>query len=302
MKVLFLGSGQFALEVFKVLSSTEFEIVAVISQKDKPVGRKKIITPTMLAQFVETTDLNLFKAESSTEILSIITEQKLEFDYLLVADYGVILSAELLSSPKINSLNVHGSLLPKYRGASPVHAALLANDTVTGVSIITMVEKLDAGPIWACQELPIDPTDDYESLLIKLGKLGGELLVRVLNTELIPIDQNESMATYAGKISKSDAEIDIFNIEFYSLVGKYKAYKKWPGIFFIHKELRIQILLIDYEVYGDKISSKPSVLIQEGMLVLDYKAAKIFVKSIKPAGKNDMLVSDFLKSRQGFFE
>lgn len=302
-KVLFMGSGKFAVEVLKSLVSDELiELVSVITQTDKPVGRKRVLTSTFVGQFCTENNLNCFKADRSLDILKILSDNKFELDFIVVADYGVILSEEILNYPKFVSLNVHGSILPKYRGASPVQASLLNNDKVTGVSIITMTKSLDAGPVWLVQETEISKDDKYENLLVRLGEIGGKAIVKVVSSfeKLSSIEQDDSMATYAGKINKNDGEIRIGEDSVLNVIGKYKAFSSWPGIYFFYKGKKFQLIEIK-KAENIKFSKESNFLISEDNFYVRLNDGVIQVLKIKPEGKAEMNIIDFLRGNSSFF-
>lgn len=300
--ILYMGSGQFAEEILKkIISNSSINLVGVITQKDKPVGRKRILTSTVVGEFCMKNSLNCFKAESSSEILKIISDNNLEFDFLVVADYGVILSNEVLTQAKEVSVNVHASILPKYRGASPIQATLLNLDEVAGISVITMTDKLDAGPVWIVQSIKVEQSDDYGSLLGKLGKLGGESIVKFINNydKLTPLDQDHASSTYSGKISKADGEVFISKDNRAVVLGKIKAFSTWPGVFFYYKNKKFE--LVEVEKIENVESNSDFVLVDSDLL-LKFSDGYLKVLKIKPEGKNVMLTADFLRGNSTFFE
>lgn len=261
IKVVFMGSGNFGLEVLKkVVKALNIELLAVITQPDKPFGRKKELKSTVVADYCYANLPNspLFKAANSAEILDIFSSSAFlvgNTDYICVADYGVLLSEQVLKLPKKLCLNVHGSILPKYRGASPVHAAILNNDQVTGVSIITMEKGLDTGPIWAINEIKLNHTEFYFDLLLKLGEMGGALFVESLididQAVLNPIIQDNALASYAGKISKEAGFFDLNTISSDLLFAMYRAYKDWPSIFTTINSRKFIFTEIEFFYYND---------------------------------------------------
>lgn len=302
--VLFMGSGRFAVKVLsKLVSDSSINLIGVITQKDKPVGRKKVITPTYVRQYCLENQVRNWQAENSAEILEIVENESLEFDFLVVADYGVILKESVLNLAKNVSLNVHGSILPKYRGASPVHAALLNQDYQTGVSIITMTKGLDAGPVWKIMDLPILPEDNYETLLLKLGELGGEAILEVLNdfSNITPIEQDESLVTFAGKIDKNDGNLDFELETASSILAKLKAYSEWPGVFFEYSPKKFQIIKV--KMVDDVVcTDNKKLFASNGRLFVNLPDSVLEITEFKPESKNVMKVSDFLRGNANFFD
>ena len=317
IKVLFMGSGLFALEVFKVLENDEnIEVQAVFTQPDKPVGRKKLFCATIVGKYAEDANFPLYKAEKSVEILKVFDtnfDETDKPDYIVVADYGVILSEKVLNLPKKLCLNVHGSLLPKYRGASPVHAGILANDLETGVCIITMEKGLDTGPVWGEKRIKLDVNETYESLLMQLGSLGGELVASLLpkidlNKEFKPQVQNESKASFAPKIKKEDGFVDLSSVTATEFWSKYRAYSTWPKIYIEIQNLKF--VLTKVEIFNEVIESPVAMDILNKTKLFFYKkklilkiADKFFlIDKFKPESKSEMDPYSFSLGHPEFFQ
>jgi len=219
VKTIFLGSGEFAVPILKRLLELEYiQLDAVITQPDKPVGRKQILTPTPVGQFIEKeinegrANVDVLKPEKlRTESHEIL--KRYEPELVLVASYGQIISSDFLNYPKYKALNFHGSLLPKLRGAVPVPIAILQGFKETGVTLQVMAEKMDEGPIVATKTIEVAEKETAESLMERLANLAVEImdesLIKWIQGEIQPIEQNHSEATYCYKtdISKEKAEI-----------------------------------------------------------------------------------------------
>ena len=316
MKVVFMGSGLFALEVLKgILSeSSNIELKAILTQPDKPFGRKKVLTPTLVGSFTENLQIPLFKAEKSAEIIRVFESETYfnDIDYILVADYGVLLSEQVLKLPKKLCLNVHGSLLPKYRGASPVHAAILNHEKETGVCIITMEKGLDSGPVWGESKLDLVGDETYENLLPVLGKLGGELLVSILpkiyNDEINPLVQEESKVSHVGKIKKEDGFVDINIVSAVDFWAKYRAYNVWPQIFINYKGVKFVLTkvskfteTIDASVGIDTFGTS-ELFLYDKMLLLKLEEVIFVVEKFKPESKSEMDPYSFSLGNPDFFQ
>lgn len=295
--VIFLGSGPFSVEVFKVLhNSGQFEFLQLFSLPDRPVGRKQVLMPTPFKSEAVSLGYTVLTAADSLEILG---QVKSKPDFLVVTDYGVILNDDVLALPEIESLNVHASLLPKYRGASPIQSALLNGEAETGVSVMKVVRKMDAGPVYSYGTLAVDSQDDYSSLLLKLGVLGGELLKDTLLNipDLKPVIQDESLVTYCKKISKADGLIDFDTMTAHEVLCKLKAYSLFPKIFFEHNDRRFQI--VDMSISSKSILSK--LEIAENLLYVKTKNGVIAISVLKPESKNEMTIKQFLAGNPNFF-
>jgi methionyl-tRNA formyltransferase len=186
-------------------------------------------------------------------------------DLFIVVAYGKILPEELIKSPRLGSINIHYSLLPKYRGASPVESAILAGDTETGVSIQQMEFKMDAGPILAEEKVMILPTETTEELRARLIQTGGNLLVKILpdilEQKISPQPQDESQATFCKKIKKEDGLVDPFKDDPEVTYNKFRAYNKWPRIYYFDENKK-RVIITDATLLDGKFVIKK--IIPEG--------------------------------------
>jgi methionyl-tRNA formyltransferase len=231
MRIVFFGSPAFALPSLEALLGTDHEVVAVVTQPDRPAGRGHAETPPPVKVIASEHGLRVLQPDRVSDDEPVQTLQGLEADVFVVAAYGQILRRRVLDLPKRGCLNVHASLLPRHRGASPVAAAILAGDAVTGVSIMEMVRALDAGPVVATVDEPILPSDTAGTLEARLAVAGARRLVEVLDGwasgRVHAVPQDESLATYAPQIRRADAQIDWSRpaVEVWRAV---RAYNPWP--------------------------------------------------------------------------
>ncbi len=245
--VIFAGTPDFSCPALEsLIQDDRFNVKAVISQKDKPIGRKQIVMPTPVKRFALKYGIPIFQPEKLNEIKEKIGEIKP--DFFVVIAYGQIIPEAILKIAKWN-INLHGSILPKYRGASPIQSALLNGDKETGLSVMNIEKKMDAGAVYRTYKIHILPEDNSETVfnkLMDLSKYLPEDLNEIANG-LEPIPQDESIATYCKKIEKKDGEIDFENEIAEEIFNKMKAFTPWPGVFFIHNGKRVKILsgLID---------------------------------------------------------
>lgn len=212
-RVVFLGSPQFALPSLRALhEDPRFEIPLVVSQPDRPAGRGRRLTPPPVAVYAQEAGLTLFQPSTLKADEAVQRLAEARPDLLVVVAYGEILRRNVLELAPGGALNVHPSLLPRYRGANPIAAAILNGDDETGVSIIKLVRKLDAGPIVAQQRLPIDPMDTTASLGDRLAELAADMLPDVcagwLSGDLQPSEQDDDQASFTREWTKADAQID----------------------------------------------------------------------------------------------
>jgi methionyl-tRNA formyltransferase len=226
----FFGTPDVASETLEILKEKGYLPSLIITSPDRPQGRKMLVTPPPVKVWAEENNIRYVQPEKLTQ-----EEIKGEFDLFIVVAYGKIIPEVILNMPKLGSINVHYSLLPKYRGASPVESAILNGDTETGVSIQKMIYKMDAGPIIAEKKLEIFRDETTPALKKRLIKLGGELLVetlpKILAGEISEKEQDESQATFCKKIKKEDGEINL-NDDPIKNYNKFRAYAIWPRTFF----------------------------------------------------------------------
>lgn len=234
MRVVFFGSPDFAVPSLERLVAAGYDVALVVSQPAKPVSRKGTLTDPPVAALAKRLALPTFQPERlrTDEAARRLVEARA--DLFVVVAYGKILSERVLSIPRLGAVNVHGSLLPRWRGASPVQAALLSGDAETGVSIMSMDAGLDTGPVYATERTPIGDDDDAGSLGARVAELGAALLVLTLpaiaDGSLAPVPQAEALATYCPKIAREDGRVD-WKLGAAELVRKGRAYAPWPGLF-----------------------------------------------------------------------
>lgn len=231
--ILFMGSSEYSLQILNHLA-IKFPIAIVATQPDKPVGRGKKIKPPPVKVGADELNIPVTQPKKLNNEQFWETLKLFEIDLIIVAAYGKILPKKLLDYPKFGCLNVHASLLPRWRGASPIQASILNGDQQTGVTIIKMDEGIDTGPILGKRAIDIDTGETSETLALKLSKIGSELLIDTLpgylEGEIQPQPQNEQGALYAGLIMKEDGLLD-FNQPAEFLEKKIRAYNPWPICF-----------------------------------------------------------------------
>lgn len=302
ISLYFLGSDEFAVTVLKRLAEDPlFEVLGVVTPPDLPSGRKQILTPCPVKQF--SIEHGLLVLDSPEALLD------KTMDFVIVVSYGKILRQRILDLPAYASLNVHGSLLPKYRGASPVQSALLHGEKVTGVTVMKMVPKMDAGPIYSFSEVAIRPDHNAENLRAEMAKYGAELLAQtlpgIIEGSIESIEQAESKATYCSKIERSSGEIHWKKESALEIECKLKAYTPWPGIFTIWKGRRLKI----HAGYAEKMpnhehpssSNLPGIVQKINEKVGVQTSQGIFyLESLQVEGKNKMSIEEFTRGFQDF--
>lgn len=273
----FFGTPLLSSQTLDILKENGYMPSIIITAPDKKSGRGLMLNETPVSLWAKNNNIKCLKSEKINQ--DFIDEfDKLNINLSIVVAYGKILPEKLINIPQLGTINIHYSLLPKYRGASPLESALLNGDILTGVSIQQMVFKLDSGPIICDKEVQIDPNETKDEMRSKLIKLGGNLLCeiipKILNKQVIFTKQDETKATYCTKINKEDGEIDI-NINPTENYNKYRAFSGWPGIFFFK------------EKHGKKIRVKIKQAI--------YQDNQFIIKKVTPEGKKEIDYSVFLK-------
>ncbi len=235
LNFVFWGTPDVASETLEILKNSGYIPALIVTGEDKPQGRKMLVTPPPVKVWAEKNNIPYTQTENPDVS---------KFDLSIVVAYGKIIPEDILNAPRLGSINIHYSMLPKYRGASPVESAILNGDTITGVTIQKMAYKMDSGPIIALEETAIMPDETAPELRARLIKVGGELLVKILpdliagNTKETPQSENE--ATFCKKIKKEDGLIDL-NDDATKNYNKFRAYAHWPRTFFFKDGKRIII-------------------------------------------------------------
>lgn len=238
VKFVFWGTPDVAEGTLEILKENGYLPTLIITAPDRPAGRKMILTPPPVKVWAEKNNIPFIQPEKIKEI---DTEKIKNLDLSIVVAYGKILPEELINAPKLGSINIHYSLLPKYRGASPVESAILNGDAETGVTIQQMEFKMDTGPILAVEKTEIGGSEKAPELRKRLIEIGGKLLVKTLpdifTGNISSNPQDESSATYCTKIKKEDGQIDL-DSEPVANYNRFRAYAHWPRTFFFKENKR----------------------------------------------------------------
>ncbi len=244
MRIVFAGTPQFAVPSLEALLAGDHSVVAVYTQPDRPAGRGRRLQASPVKRLALEHRIPVMQPQTLRSEAEIDAFARLRPDLLVVAAYGLILPAGILSIPTVGAINVHASLLPRWRGAAPIQRAILAGDEETGVTIMEVVEALDAGPMLLKKAIPIDPHETAGELHDRLAALGAEALCEALSQletgKAQAIPQDESEVTYAVKITKEEAGID-WSLPAQTLARAVRAFNPWPVAFthFDEQVLRI---------------------------------------------------------------
>lgn len=292
--VIFMGTPDFAVPVLEKLSKN-FQIIGVITQPDRPSGRGRQLVPPPVKGAAEALNLEIFQPLDVNSQSSLDLIKSWNPDLITVAAFGQILSPNLLALPHYGCLNVHASLLPRWRGASPINAAILHNDSVSGVTIMRMAEGLDDGPILTQESTSIQSHETAGSLSERLSAIGADLLVKTIplyiSGDIQPLSQDQSNITYAHLLKRGDGLLD-FNQAAEQLARKVRAYSPWPGTYtywndqrlIIHRAQAINVTSPGSGVFT-RYERLPAVGTGEGLLVLNI---------LQQAGKRKNTGKEFL--------
>lgn len=243
MRIVFAGTPEFASDHLAALLNNNFDVVGVYTQPDRPAGRGKKLQASPVKQLALEHDIPVFQPEKLRKNSEAQEELKqLAPDIMVVVAYGLILPKSVLDIPSKGCINVHGSLLPKWRGAAPIQRSIWAGDATTGVTTMLMDVGLDTGDMLLKSEIPISSEDTSASLYEKLAEIGPQTLVTTLHQfdEITPQAQTDADASYAQKLSKEEAEID-WSISALQLERNIRAFNPWPGTFFRYQDKNIKV-------------------------------------------------------------
>lgn len=300
MKIVFMGTPDFAVGTLDALYKAGHEITAVFSQPDKPQGRKMILTPPPVKVLAQKLGIPVYQPKTLRDGTAMELLKTIEYDLMVVVAYGKILPPEILESARLGCINIHGSILPKYRGASPIQWSIVCGETKTGVTAMYMDEGMDTGDIIEIVETEITESDTSETLFYRLASMGAELAVKTVNDiengVATRTKQNESEATYAPIITKDMAKID-FEKPACQIVNLVRGLIGWPTAFFFLDGSRVKVYSAAATVgeskpVGTVLCSKDKLIVQAG----DNTAVEFL--EVAPEGKSKMKVRDMLNGRK----
>lgn len=292
MNVCFMGSMKFAVPILEGLNKL-YNVKLVITQPDKPVGRKRVLTPTAVKEKALELGLDVFQPISIKKDHKPITD--LDLDLIIVAAYGQMIPENILAHAKTRAINVHASLLPKYRGGSPMHRAIQYGDSETGVTIMYMAMKMDAGKVLTQKSISISDLDNVGTIEEKLGILGRDLLLETLDKldEIEPKEQDSKKVTFAYNIKPEEERID-FNKSAKEVYNHVRGFYPWPLTYFVINNLKVKLYKVDYsnENYSKNIGE--IVKIDKNGVYIQTKDGVVILKDIQLQGKKRMLIRDFM--------
>ena len=301
-KVVFMGSPEFALPILEALDDA-YDVSAVITQPDRPAGRGRKPQPCAVKQLAEKLRIPVFQPQSLRKLSAVTELAAFAPDLIVVAAYGQILPKAILEMPKFGCLNVHASLLPAWRGASPIQAAIANGDEHTGVTIMLMDEGMDTGAILAQRKIPIRPGTTAIELSDQLAHLGAKTLIEVLPAylrgTLAAVPQDDSKKSLAPKLTKQNSHLD-FILPAQTLLNQINAYQPWPGALYEWNGKRLKIIeahvhpTFECDPSGRFVmNGNPAICTSNGLLVLDV---------VQPEGKKPMPGKAFLNGQPDWLE
>ena len=306
MNILFAGSPNSSAKVLDSLSNKAgLRIKAVITQPDKRGKRGNKLVESQVAEKAKSLNIPLFKPTDLNDKYFKAELLSLDIEFLIVVAYGKLIPDWLIELPKITSINVHFSILPKYRGASPIQSALLNADAESGITIIKINDELDSGDVYSSFVQIVDEDDDKISLENKLTELCNANLFNVLkkinSNKLKALPQDHSSATYCNKVLKQDSEIT-FNDKSANIINKFKAYIEWPGISFKHKEKLIKIHKIEKTNIESSDSPGTFHKIDKSGLYVNTMDKMVVITYLQFQNKNIISSNDLYNSYKEFFK
>ncbi|MDD4151332.1 MAG: methionyl-tRNA formyltransferase [Candidatus Gracilibacteria bacterium] len=315
ISIAYFGTGEFSASILSdILKDDFFDVKLVVSQADKKVGREQILTQTPVKKIALENNLEVLQPEKLKENTEFFDKLKsLYLDFIIVVAYGKIIPKEILDIPANFVVNIHGSILPLYRGASPIQESIKSGDTKTGLTIMKMSEGMDEGDILSIKEVEINILDKTKDIFDKFSKIGtnllSETLQKYLNGEIKSIKQDNSKATYCGKISKEDGKIDFSNMKAKEIYDLWRAYSIWPGVYtyFNGKKLEItdcffdeqEISLDDDFSIGDVVELEDHSIKSVGIICF---SGILLINKLKLEGKKETDIFSFINGNKDFLD
>lgn len=297
MKIVFMGTPEFALPTLKSLHHSSHSILSVITQPDKPKGRGQKLILSPIKQYALDSNLPTLQPKTVNDPEFIESLKKNQPDLIIVVAFGQILSEAFLKIPKQFCINLHSSLLPKYRGAAPIHRSILNGDTRTGVTTMIMDKGMDTGDILLMKEIPINEDDNAQTLHDALAETGGALVIetikRLEENTLLPTPQDHSQATYAAKLKKEEGLIH------WEQTAKIISYQvrgltPWPGTYTLLNKKRLRILkVIISDGAPDDVPGKVARITDIGIEV-GTGEGRLIITELQPEGKKSMSAKSFM--------
>lgn len=297
-KIVFMGTPAFSAPILRMLVEEGYEVISVVTQPDRPVGRKKIMTATPVKEEAMRLGLPVYQPEKLKNPEELQHVLDLGADLIVTAAFGQILPSEILEAPKLGAINVHASLLPAYRGGAPIHQAIMDGQKETGVTIMYMVDRLDAGDIISQVVVPIEERDHTGSMFDKLSIAGRDLLKRTLppiiarTNERIP--QDEQAVTYARNISREQERID-WSKPAAAIYNQVRGLHPWPVAYTTFNGANMKIWWTEKTPSNASGQAGKVVGLTEDSILVQTGDGILAITELQPAGKKRMTAKEYLK-------
>lgn len=301
--IVFAGTPQFAVLPLQALLNSDHRVIAVYTQPDRPAGRGKQLQQSPVKQLAVANNIPVYQPVTLKDGEQQATLAGLQADIMVVVAYGLLLPQAVLDAPRLGCLNIHASLLPRWRGAAPIQRAIEAGDAQSGVTIMQMAAGLDTGDMLLRRACDITPTDTAETLHDRLAALGSEALLQTLAGlqagRLTPEPQDEALSSYAHKLSKDEARID-WHQAAALIARRVRAFNPWPVCYTLLDASPLRIW--QAEALASSVDIAPGSVLRATTQGIDVACGEgvLRVLEIQPAGKRRMSVADFLNARQDF--
>ncbi|KRO04321.1 MULTISPECIES: methionyl-tRNA formyltransferase [Levilactobacillus] len=300
--VIFMGTPQFSAPILSSLIDHGYDVLAVVTQPDRRVGRKHVLTASPVKQVAVDHNIEVLQPEKISGSPEMARAIELAPDLIVTAAFGQFLPTKLLKAAKVAAVNVHASLLPKYRGGAPVHYAIMNGDKETGVSIMFMEKKMDAGDVIAQEAMPITDQDDVGSMFDKLSLLGRDLLLatlpKLLANEITPVPQDESQVTFSPTIKPEEERVDI-TLSAHLIDCKVRALRPFPTAHVYLNGVRTKLWQV--KVLDQTTDLKPGQLVSHDkhhLAIATGDHGVLAIETLQPAGKPKLSITDFLNGTQ----
>lgn len=297
MKIIFFGSGAFGLKILETLRQAQQDIVLVVTQPDRKKGRHLHLAATPIKEYARCCGLEVYQPQNVNAVASCDDLGKKSADVFLVVAYGRILSKQVLKVPRALAINIHASLLPKYRGAAPIHRAVRNGEKETGITFIKMNERMDAGDIILQKKIKIDQKDTTPVLQEKLSNLAAasvlDVLTKIEQGKVRYKKQDEKKATLAPLLKKSDGLID-WHLPYEDILNHFRAFAGWPGSFTKYKGKTLKVLSM--EKGQGKVTGRPGEVLSVAPDVLEVACGQgsVLIREVLPESHPRMSIQSFL--------
>lgn len=299
MKILFMGTPEFGAGILREIIK-EHEVVLVVTQPDKEVGRKRVIEYSAVKKVALEHNIPVFQPLNIRKEYQYILDNY-NFDLIVTAAYGQIVGSKLLEYPKYKAINVHGSLLPKYRGGAPIQRSIMNGDKITGITIMYMAKGMDSGDILVQKEVPILDSDNSDTMFEKLKEVGASMINKAISDLekglLKPTIQNEKEVTYAYNISHEEELLDFNKYTSLEIFNIIRGLSSNPGAYFMINDFQIKVYSSNYELKDSKYESSTICAVEKDHFSVACREGIISFKEIKPMGKGLMTVKDFMNGK-----